>query len=65
MVFIFKTYPFNMSFEEIKKMTFVQAVAMIKELNNQTAKRQKQVKKILKANKDVMGVFEVTRGIYE
>jgi len=64
MVFIFKIAPFNMTFEEIKNMTFVQAVILLKELNDQTRSRQKQLKKSLSARKDVMPVFDIATGIF-
>lgn len=64
MVFIFKTHPFNMTFEEIKGMTFRQAVLMIKELNSQSKQRQKQVKSALDRNKGVMGVYDIATGIF-
>gem|GEM_PF-3911424 len=45
-------------------MTFVQAVILLKELNDQTRSRQKQLKKSLSARKDVMPVFDIATGIF-
>jgi hypothetical protein len=65
MVFIFKTHPFNMSFKEIKAMTFKQAMLMIGEYQSVRQERQSAVESILKRTKDTMPTFDVTRGIYE
>jgi hypothetical protein len=65
MVFIFKTHPFNMSFKEIKAMTFKQAMLMVAEYQSLRQERQAAVESILKRSKDTMPTFDVTRGIYE
>jgi hypothetical protein len=65
MVFIFKTSPFNMSFKEIRDMTFIQAITMITELKGSRKERQDAVSSVLRRSKDTMAVFDVTRGIYE
>jgi len=65
MVFIFKTHPFNMSFKEIKQMTFKQAMLMVAEYQSVRQERQAAVESILKRAKDTMPTFDVTRGIYE
>lgn len=65
MIFIFKTHPFNMSFREIKAMTFKQAVLMIKEWQNVRTERQKSAEAILNRTKDTMPTFDIARGIYE
>ncbi len=65
MVFIFKTHPFNMSFKEIRKMTFRQAILMISELKTVRTERLDAASLILKRSKDVMPVFDVTSGIYD
>ena len=53
-----------MTFEEIKNMTFIQCTLLIKELNDQTKAKQKQVKKNLDRNKGVMAVYDISAGIF-
>lgn len=65
MIFIFKTHPFNMTFKEIRAMTFKQALILIQELKNTRQERQDAVSNILRRGKDVMPTFDVSRGIYE
>ena len=64
LVFIFKTFPFCMSFTEIKCMTFKQAMLMIEELKNHREEQSKATASVLKQSKDIMPVFDVTRSIY-
>ena len=64
-MFLFKTHPFNMSFKEIKEMTFKQAMLMIGELKSVREERQNAVSSVLRGSKETMAVFDVTRGIYE
>lgn len=65
MVFIFKTHPFCMSFQEIREMTFKQAMLMIEELKNSRTEKMEAVQSTLKRSKDIMPMFDVTRGIYD
>ncbi|OQA56544.1 MAG: hypothetical protein BWY42_00963 [Candidatus Omnitrophica bacterium ADurb.Bin277] len=46
-------------------MTFKQALILIQELKSTREERQDAVSGILRRGKDVMPVFDVSRGIYE
>ena len=65
LVFLFKTHPFNMTFKEIKAMTFKQAMLMIGEYQSVRQERQSAVESVLKRSKETMPTFDVARGIYE
>ena len=54
-----------MSFEEIREMTFREALFMISELQAIRTERLEAASAVLKRSKDVMPVFDVTGGIYE
>lgn len=64
MVFIFKTHPFNMTFKEIKEMTFRQALVLIDHLNQVSIERHEAVKQILKGSKDLTATYDVARHLY-
>ena len=63
-MFLFKTHPFQMSFDEIKDMTFKQACLMIEELQKMNEEKSKAVQNMAKRSKEIMPVLDVTRGIY-
>lgn len=65
MVFMFKTHPFNMGFDEIKSMTFKQSLILIDEYAKQREERREAVNLALKRSKETMPIFDVTSGIYE
>ena len=59
-----RTHPFNMTFEEIRKMRFSQMLIMIDELKKSNEEKAKVVSANLKRTKEVMPVYDISTGIY-
>jgi len=64
MIYIFKTHPFNMTFKEIREMTFRQVVILLKEYQDNSEDKLKAVTALVKKSKDIIPVFDITRGVY-
>lgn len=65
MVYIFKTVPFQMSFQEIRGMTFRQAGILLKEYEKDRNKRHQKFNATLKKfEKAAFPVIDLTKGIF-
>lgn len=64
MVYLFKTHPFNMTFAEIRAMTFKQSLILMEEYQRDIEEKAKMAAHIAGKTKDVMAVFDLTRGVY-
>ena len=63
-MFMLKTHPFNMTFEEIKKTRFKQMLILIDQLQKSRQEKSDQVNSVLKRSKEVMPTYDVAAGIY-
>lgn len=64
MVFVLKTYPFNMSMDEIKNLNFHQVHMLFSEWNKARQDKVKEYQNFMKRfGKDAFPVVDIARGI--